>query len=124
MKLEDVKCKKLIKYVEVDGYDNRIIADTKFVKAKWDGMTDEKRQGWHTSMEERYKVDADDIFDNIFERLHDWEMLDEHNEGYVEHIATELRTEKNKEKLQKVLDEIFDNELLSVYFPDEEIEND
>lgn len=113
MKLKDVECDKLGKIVTIDGFDNLVLADIETIKVKWDSMKDEEKQEWRTIHEETYRVDADDVFECALENIKDWEFG---YEDFDNDVAMQVRTKENKEKLQKVLDEIFNKEVMTVYF--------
>lgn len=121
MKIQEVECEKLAKIVTVDYFDNLVLEDTEIIKEKWDSMTDEEKQEWLTTHEETYRVDVDDVFECVLDNVRDWEFG---FEEFDEYVADMVITKENKEKLQKVLDEIFSKDVMTVYFRDKKIEND
>ncbi|MDS1367886.1 hypothetical protein PCN89_02630 [Streptococcus suis] len=86
------------------------------LRAQWEDLTIEEKQGWYTTTCERLKIDASTVIDWVIESLADT--------GYEE-MDTMLHLqlpEDATEKLQTVLDELFDNTAADVYYPTELIQ--
>ncbi|TFU96620.1 hypothetical protein, partial [Streptococcus cuniculi] len=82
----------------------------------WEDMSFEEKEGWHTTVCERLKTDAESVIEYVIERLAE--------DGYEEMdvmLYDRLPTDAI-DKLQAVLDELFDNSAADVYYPAERIE--
>ncbi|EPV98107.1 hypothetical protein SAG0027_11030 [Streptococcus agalactiae FSL S3-251] len=86
------------------------------LREQWESMTHEEKRGWYTTTCERFRIEADDVIDYIIEKMSDdsYEEMDVFLAGNLPSDATE--------KLQAVLDELFDNDAADVYYPDKLIE--
>lgn len=86
------------------------------LRAQWDELTIEEKQDWYTTTCERSKIEAKTVIDWVIESLADT--------GYEEMdvMLFEQLPENAVDKLQIVLDELFDNTAADVYYPDELIE--
>jgi hypothetical protein len=86
------------------------------LRSQWEDLTNEEKQDWHTTTCKRLKIDASTVIDRIIESLADT--------GYEEMdvMLYEQLPKDASEKLQTVLDELFDNGAADVYYPDERID--
>lgn len=86
------------------------------LRAKWGELSIEEKQGWYTTTCERSKIEAKTVIDWVIESLADT--------GYEEMdvMLFEQLPENAIDKLQTVLDELFDNDAADVYYPVELIE--
>ncbi|VDZ41178.1 Uncharacterised protein [Streptococcus dysgalactiae subsp. dysgalactiae] len=111
MKLSDIPNDTL---VIKDGYAMPI----EFLSDNWEIMTREEKQGWHTTTCERSIIEADDVIDYITEKMA--------NDGYedMDTMLIDALPPDATEKLQAVLDYLFDNDAADVYYPAELIEVD
>ncbi|MCB2832748.1 hypothetical protein K3M68_01555 [Streptococcus dysgalactiae subsp. dysgalactiae] len=88
------------------------------LRAQWDELIIEEKQGWHTTTCERSIIEADDVIDYITEKMA--------NDGYedMDTMLIDALPPDATEKLQAVLDYLFDNDAADVYYPAELIEVD
>ena len=88
------------------------------LRAQWEDLTIEEKQGWYTTTCERLKIDASTVISDVIERLA--------NDGYEEMdtMLYEQLPEDAAKKLQIVLDEFFDNDAADVYYATELIERE
>ncbi|WP_161979826.1 hypothetical protein [Streptococcus sp. S784/96/1] len=86
------------------------------LRSEWASMTIEEKQDWFTTTCERSRIEADDVIDYITERIS--------NDGYedMDLFLIDQLPPNATEKLQAVLDELFDNDAADVYYPAERIE--
>lgn len=86
------------------------------LRSQWENLTNEEKQGWYTTTCKRSKIDASTVIDWIIESLADT--------GYEEMdvMLYEQFPKDASEKLQTVLDELFDNGAADVYYPAERID--
>lgn len=88
------------------------------LRSQWDDLTIEEKQGWYTTTCKRSKIEAKTVIDWVIESLADT--------GYEEMdtMLFEQLPENAVDKLQAVLDELFDNDVADVYYPAELVEVD
>ncbi|SUN50775.1 Uncharacterised protein [Streptococcus dysgalactiae subsp. dysgalactiae] len=88
------------------------------LRAQWDELTIEEKQGWRSTTCERSKIEAKTVIDWVIESLAD--------NGYedMDTMLAEALPSDATEKLQAVLDYLFDNDAADVYYPAELIEVD
>ncbi|WP_369351024.1 hypothetical protein AB6M97_01935 [Streptococcus hillyeri] len=86
------------------------------LRAEWGSMTAEEKQDWFTTTCERIKIEACDVINDIIEQMSE--------NGYEEMdvYLTDALPSDATEKLQAVLDELFDNSAADTYYPAERIE--
>ncbi|VTT17424.1 hypothetical protein [Streptococcus dysgalactiae] len=90
------------------------------LRAQWDKLTIEEKQGWYTTTCKRSKIEAETVIDWVIESLADT--------GYEEMdvMLFEQLPKNAVDKLQTVLDDLFDNTAADVYYPSKliEVENE
>lgn len=118
MNIEDVTCEKLIRFEVVDGREVCTLEDTEYVRKNWDKITEAGKYGWYTTIEHTFIPRAEDVLEGILESLYSWEYWYDGIEGVVENSVV---TVENKEKLQRVLNEIFSNDGCKSYIIDKRI---
>lgn len=91
------------------------IMEVEDLQTEWDSYTEQEKDFWFTAKPERKTPIAKDIIEDIIERMAD--------EGYEEMdvILRDALPSDAEEKLQVVLNELFDNSAADVYYPEKRI---
>lgn len=91
------------------------IMEVEDLQAEWGGYTDQEKEFWFTAKPERKTPIAKDVIEDIIERMAD--------EGYEEMdvILRDAIPNDAEEKMQAVLNELFDNSAADVYYPERRI---
>lgn len=118
MNIADITCEKLIRFEVVDGHEVCTLEDTEYVKSNWDKMTELERSGWYTTTEHTFIPRAEDVLEGILESVSSWDYW---YDGVEDVVENSVITFENKEKLQRVLNEIFSNEGCKSYIIDKRI---
>ncbi|OHX27736.1 hypothetical protein BKX95_03760 [Streptococcus iniae] len=95
---------------------NEDILPIEILRSEWESMTHEEKEGWYTTTCERSRIEADDVIDYITEKIA--------NDGYedMDIMLIDALPSDATEKLQAVLDYLFDNDSADVYYPTDLIE--
>lgn len=94
---------------------NISVMEVEDLKAEWDSYTDQEKEFWFTATPERKTPVAKDVIEDIIERMAD--------EGYEEMdvVLRDALPSDAEEKMQAVLNELFDNSAADVYYPEKRI---
>lgn len=94
---------------------NISVMEVEDLKTEWGSYTDQEKEFWFTATPERKAPVAKDVIEDIIERMAD--------EGYEEMdvILRDALPSDAEEKMQAVLNELFDNSAADVYYPEKRI---